>query len=292
MLKQGVLFAAVVVVAVIALAVPGKPVSTTGSWLVDARHSSVAITTDGTTDFGKTPMTVTVGFGRINGIVKFDNDVPANSLFDLHIYPATSMVPAIAEDGKFLSHWLSNLANQTLVCYHAKGYVRTPDGRIHTSGKLVLTRVDRTIDLTPSESYSGPAYGAPVIHRVERDANFVFDSPLPSGTGKNDPGIQSWGSTTIVREDFPQLLKSVLATYWPPVVQDENCQVPMVSESYSGAQCTGLFLRTPSLPEAPHAENVEDYPGPANFNTIVGQRLTIDVHLRLTSGPMQRTPGD
>jgi hypothetical protein len=292
MLKHGVLLAAVVVVAVIALAVPSKTVSTAGSWLVDPRHSSVALTTDGTTDFGKTNMTVTIGFGRINGTVKFDNDAPANSVFDLHIYPATSMVPAIAEDGKFLSHWLSNLANQTLLCYHAKGFVRMPDGRIQTTGKLVLTRVDRVIDLTPSEAYSGPEYGSPVIHRVERQATFVFESPINSGGGKNDTGMQTWGTTTVVREDFPQLVKTVIATYWPPVVQDKNCQVPMVSEAYSGAQCTGLFLSTPSLPEAPHAENLEDYPGPANFNTVLGNHVTIDVHMRLSTTPFHREAGD
>ncbi|MGA8221806.1 MAG: hypothetical protein WB780_09150 [Candidatus Acidiferrales bacterium] len=292
MLKHAVLIAAVVVVAVIALAVPSRPVSPTGSWLVDPRHSSVALTTDGTTDFGKTNMTVTIGFGRINGTVKIDNDVPANSTFDFHIYPATSMVPPIAEDGKFLSHWLSSLANQTLLCYHAKGFVRMPDGRVQVSGKLVLTRVDRTLDLTPSESYSGPNYGAPVIHHVEREATFVFDSLINSGSGKNDPGLQTWGSGTIAREDFPQLLRTVIATYWPPVVQDENCQVPMVSEAYSGAACTGMFLRTPSLPEAPHAGNEEDYPGPANFNTVVGNHLTIDMHLRLSQNEMHRRAGD
>jgi len=286
MLKHTVLFAAVVVVAVIALAVPGKPVSTAGTWLVDPRHSSVALTTDGTTDFGKTKMTITIGFGRINGDMKLDNDAPANSAFDFHIYPATSMVPPIAEDGKFLSHWLSNLANQTLVCFHSKGYVKMPDGRLRTTGRLILTRVDRTINLAPTEAYSGPDYGDPVIHHAEREVTIVFDSPVNSGTSKNDMGLQTWGSTTVVREDFPQLLRTALATYWPPVVQDKNCQVPMYSEVYTGAECTGMFLNTPSLPEPPHGQGQEDYPGPANFNTVVGSHLTIDFHLRLSQKPM------
>jgi hypothetical protein len=40
----------------------------------------------------------------------------------------------------------------------------------------------------------------------------------------------------VVREDFPQLLKAVIATYWPPVVQDKNCEMPVsVGEGYSGS---------------------------------------------------------
>jgi hypothetical protein len=28
------------------------------------------------------------------------------------------------------------------------------------------------------------------------------------------------------REDFPQLLRAVVGTYWPPLVQDKNCESP------------------------------------------------------------------
>jgi len=77
------------------------------------------------------------------------------------------------------------------------------------------------------------------------------------------------------------LLTAVIGTYWPPVVQDRDCKVPAASEAYSGAQCTGTFLMTPGLPEAPRAANAEDSPGPANFNSVVGSHLTIQVHMRL-----------
>jgi hypothetical protein len=79
------------------------------------------------------------------------------------------------------------------------------------------------------------------------------------------------------------ILRAVIGTYWPPVVQDENCQAPAsIGEGYGGAQCSGTYLETPALREAPHAANAEDYPGPANFNAVVGQRLTILVRIRLT----------
>jgi hypothetical protein len=91
----------------------------------------------------------------------------------------------------------------------------------------------------------------------------------------------------VFREDFPQLLKAVLSTNWPPLVQDENCQVPAPSEAYSGAKCTGTFLKGPSLP----AHIGEDYPGPQNFNAQVGERLDLVIHMRLTPGTAQPMTG-
>jgi polyisoprenoid-binding protein YceI len=296
MLKHSVLFALVVAIAVLAWAIPGRtlsPASPAGSWLVDARHSDAQLTADGTTDFGKTKTTFTIGYARVNGKVKLDNQDPAKSDFDLHIYPAGSMAPSIDEAGKSMNHWMANLANHTLVCFHSKSLHRSPDGRLQASGDLVLTRVDRNIELTPNEAYAGPVYGPPMIHRIVHEATFVFDFPAAGGgSGQKDTGIQGSGTTTVAREDFPQLLKAVIATYWPPVVQDKNCQVPAASEAYGGAQCTGTFLMTPALPEAPHATNEEDYPGPANFNTIGGEHLTIAVHLRLTPNPKQGVAAD
>jgi polyisoprenoid-binding protein YceI len=268
---------------ILALKVPGKTTSPSGSWLVDTRHSDAQLSTDGMTDFGKTKMTFTIGNGRINGRVTLDNYDSAKSSFDFRIYPATSMVPSIDEGGKFLSHWLANMANQTMVCFHSKGAVKTSDGRLQTSGNLLLTRVDRNVEATPDEAYAGPVYGPPMIHRISREAKFVFDFPADSGSNsQKDGGIQASGSTNVVREDFPQLLKSVISTYWPPVVQDEKCQYPAgVSEAYSGSQCTGTYVKTPVLPEAPQTLG-EDFPGPSGFNTVVGEHLTILVHMHLT----------
>ena len=258
-----------------------KPVSTDGSWLVDARHSDTKLTTDGTTDYGKTKINVTLGFARVSGDVKLDDGDPAKSSVDLHIYPATSMAPSIEEDGNFKNHWLANMANHTLLCFHSKGVTKTPDGRLQTTGALKLTRVDRNVEATPSEAYSGPVYGPPMIHTVTREVTLVFDPPTATGTESSARGLELSGSTTVSREAFPQLLKAVVHTYWPPVVQDEKCQAPAAGEAYSGAQCTGTFLKTPGLPEGPYAGGREDYPGPSNFDAIDGNHLTILVHLLL-----------
>jgi polyisoprenoid-binding protein YceI len=268
---------------ILALAIPGKPLSPSGSWLVDARHSDAQLSTDGTTDFGKTKLNITIGFARVNGTVKLDSSDSAKSAFDFRMYPASSMAPPIDEEGKVKIEWFASHANNTLVCFHSKGAKQTADGRLQTTGTLVLTRVDRNVELTPSEAYAGPVYGQPMIHRLTHEATFVFD--FPAAGGQKDGAILASGSTKVVREDFPPLLKTVIATYWPPVVQDRNCQAPSaVGEDYRGAPCTGTFLMSPALPEAPHGANAEDYPGPANFNAVVGERLNIFVHMRLTPG--------
>jgi polyisoprenoid-binding protein YceI len=279
MLKRTAVFAVAVilVLAVLGLDTANKPASMAGSWQVDARHSDAKLTTDATTDFGKTKMNVTLGFARVVGRVTLDDGDPSKSSIDFRIYPATSMAPAIAEDGKFMSHWLENMSAHTLLCFHSKRVVRTPDGRLQATGELAVTRVDRNVEATPSEAYAGPVYGPPMVHRVSREATFVFDL----GDGQKDGGTQASGSTRVFREDFPQLVRTVVNTYWPPVVQDENCQTPAVSEAYRGTQCTGTVLESPGLPEAPHAANAEDLPGPPNFNAIVGNDLTILVHMRL-----------
>jgi polyisoprenoid-binding protein YceI len=283
MLKNTAVFAAAVLLAlaVLGLDVPNRPASMAGSWQVDARLSDAKLITDATTDYGKTKMKVTLGFARVNGRVTIDDSDPTKSSIEFRFYPATSMTPAIDEDGKFLSHWLENMSNNTLVCFHSKRVVRTPDGRLQATGELAVTRVDRNVEMTPNEAYAGPVYGPPVIHRVSREATFVFDFPAATGSGQKESSIKASGSTSMFREDFPQLVRTVVSTYWPPVVQDENCQVPAANEAYSGAQCTGTYLSTPGLPEVPHAANAEDLPGPPNFNALVGNHLTVLVDLRL-----------
>jgi len=283
MLKHTAVFAVVGILSMgfLGFDAPSKPASTAGPWQVDTRHSDAKLITDATTDYGKTKMNVTLGYARIYGRIKIDDGDPAKSNIEFSFYPATSMEPPIDEDGKFLSKWLENLSNHTLVCFHSKRVERLPDGRLQTTGELAVTRVDRNVDATPTEGYAGPVYGPPMIHRVAREETFVIDLRDSNGNGQKNGDIQASGSTSMFREDFPQLVKTVVNTYWPTLVQDENCQTPDVSEAYSGSQCTGTFLKTAGLPEAPHAANAEDIGVQQNFNNLVGNRLTILLHLRL-----------
>ena len=271
-----------VALGVLALGAKKSP-SMAGFWQVDPRHSEAQLVTDGTTDFGKTKMDVPVGVGRVEGQMILDDGDPSKSRVDLHMYPAASMAPPIEEEGTFKQRWLANvsknMANQTLLCFHSKEVVRTPDGKLQTKGELSVVRVDRNVEIpVPSEAYYGPVYGDPVIHRVVHEAAFVIDLPADK---EKDGGMQASAFTKVFKEDFPQLVKVVVNTYWPPVVQDENCRVPSPSEGYYGARCTGTFVQTPNLPAAPGTHIGEDYPGPANFNTVVGERVNIALHMRL-----------
>ena len=257
-----------------------------GTWQVDARHSDAQLVTDATTNYGKNKINFTLGNTRVSGRVKLDNNEPSKSAFDFTMYPANSAAPAIGEDGKVRSQWLVNMANHTLVCFHSKGFVRTADGRLRTTGDLVLTRVDRNVEFGSGEAYAGPVYGPPMIHRLTRQATFVFDVPAAGATGQksssNDAELQISGSTNVIAEDFPQLVKAVLSTNWPPVVQDENCQPSSsVGEDFSGGHCTGSFLDAPALPEDPGATAGEDTGVRSNFSEVVGDHLAISVHLRL-----------
>jgi polyisoprenoid-binding protein YceI len=293
MVKHKAVFAVAGIVAlgILVLGVSGRPSSVTGSWQVDARHSDAQMITDGTTDYGKKKIDITLGFARVNGDVKFDDTDPTQSKFDLHIYPATSMAPAIEEGGDLKAHWLENMANHTLVCFHSKKVERTADGRLQATGELVATRVDRNVEATPSEAYSGPVYGPPMVHRTVHEGTFVFDVPAGAGQGQKG-GIVAAGSTKVFEEDFPQLVKAVVDTFWPPVVQDEKCQAPPASEAYSGLKCTGTTLEGRSLPVSPETRPGEDYPGPSNYNAVVGNRVTILVHMHLLpKGPAEQAAG-
>lgn len=273
MTKYVALFAAA---SILAIAVPRKPAAVTGSWQVDSVRSDAQLSADGTTDFGKTKTTFTLGFARIRGTIKLAGGDSGISSFDFTMYPATSMAPPIDEEGKVKIEWFSNHANNTLICFHAKGTRQTADGRLQTTGNLVLTRVDRNVQLDANEAYSGPVYGPPMIHRVTHEATFVFDSPAAAG------GVfQTAGNTKVSREDFPQLSRAVIATSWPPLVREKHCGVSGVGEAYAGSECTGSFLAPPPFPTPP-AGSLEDYPGPSGFNEVVGEHLTIAVHMRLT----------
>lgn len=283
MLRHTTVFAvaSILGLGVLGLDAHNKPASVAGSWQVDTRHSDAKLITDATTDYGKTKLNVALGYARIRGVFNIDDADPGKSSIEFRFYPAMSMVPSIDEDGKFLKRWLQNPANQTLVCFHSKRVVRTPDGRLQASGELAVTRVDRNVEAEPTEAYSGPVYGPPMIHRVSHEATFVFDIGDRNESGQKEVGLQASGSTSMFREDFPQLVKTAVSTYWPTVVQEQNCQQPDASEAYSGSQCTGTYLWTAGLPEEPHAAGGEDVGVPTNFNAIVGNHLTILVHLRL-----------
>jgi polyisoprenoid-binding protein YceI len=266
---------------ILSLAAFSKPVPTNGSWQVDTGHSDAQLVTDAT-DNGRTKVDATVGFARVAGKMRLDDADPTKSMLDLAIYPATSTSAPIDEQGKVLNRWLTNAANHTLVSFHSKEVTRRPDGRLQAKGNLVLTRIDRNVEATPSETYSGPVYGPPMIYRASEPATLVFDVRAADGKEAKDGGIQVAGSTSMYREDFPELVAAVLSTPWPSVVQDEKCETPSsVDESYNGIGCTGTFLQAPPPAVAP-ANVDEGYSGLEKVRSFIGNRLNILVHIHMT----------
>lgn len=286
MLKHAVVFTTAVLLAhgVLGLDGPSKPVSMAGSWQVDNRLSDAQLITDATTDYGKTKMNATLGFARINGLVKFDDNDPSKSSVDLTIYPANSISPSIGEKGIFLSDWLASRSpHDTLVGFYSKRVLLTADGQLQATGELALTSVDRNVDAEmPSEDLSEAHADPPlVVHRATHEVTFVFDFPAAPGNGLKAGGFWATGATTVSREDFPQMVRTAVGTYWPPLMKDEGCEVSVAREAYGNSQCTRTVLEAPALPEAPHAANSKEFHGSQNFNAIVGEHLTILVHLRL-----------
>ncbi len=273
----------ILVLGALLVAVYGKttPAPASGAFLVDTKHSEVQLITDGTTDFGKQKLNFTLGFARVNGTFNIDDAKPENSKLDIHIFPASSDAPMLDENGQLKAQWVANVANHTLICFHSKKVVRTSDGKLQVTGDLVLTRIDRNVDLEPNEAYSGPVYGPPVVHRVVRDATFVIDLAADNG---QKGAWRATGSTAVAREGFPELVRAAISTNWPPVVMDEQCTNPAGgTEDYRGFRCTGTFMEAQGLPPAPTRAG-EDYPGPSDYNAIVGNQLTLMVNLRLTPG--------
>ncbi len=275
-------------VVAILMAAPGTPspksstqTPTSGSWQVDSRNSDAELITDGLTNYRTTKINFTLGYGRIEGAFKLDDSDAANSRIDFRFYPANSTSSPIGEDGTLRHDWLANPANQTLVCFHSKKIVRMPDGKLQVTGDLVVTRVDHNVALDPNEAYSGPIYGPPMVHRTVRDASFIFDAPVAAGKKQKD-GLKTSGVTSISREGYPELVRTAIGTYWPTLAQGEpKCWNPAGgTEDYRGFQCTGTYMSSSGPPPAP-GQIGEDYPGPQNFNTVVGKQLTIMIHLRL-----------
>jgi len=96
------------------------------------------------------------------------------------------------------------------------------------------------------------------------------------------------GTTQMTREMFPQLAKAAVNTYWPPLVQDANCQ-PAANpggEDYRGGMCNGKVLQPPPLPQGPYSGAREDYPGPGDYNAVSGNDLNVALHIHLLpAGP-------
>ena len=104
------------------------------------------------------------GDARVTGNVKVDTNDLDNSVFDLSIYPADEQWGhALSPEGTLPAGYVPDATDHTLLTFHSKRILRMRNGKLQVIGDLTLTRVERSVTLTPSEAYAGPVYGDPVI---------------------------------------------------------------------------------------------------------------------------------
>jgi polyisoprenoid-binding protein YceI len=215
--------------------------------------------------------------------VNLDGKDPVKSSLVFNIYPAGTHPPAVNPNGKLEIDGLSDVANYTLLSFHSRRARLSRDGKLELTGGLTLTHVERAATLMWSEAYAGPVYGDPIIQTVTREVTFVLETPSPAdGQAQANKRTAISASATIKEEHFPELQRSIVDTNWPPLVQNERCQMPStVGEDYHGAVCTGTPLNI-RLSREPSLTVGEDYPGSDTLTAPRGDNVMIAVHLELT----------
>ena len=155
------------------------------------------------------------------------------------------------------------------------------------TGELSVTRVERRVTIDANEAYAGPQYGDPVAHTDTRQITVLFTNPRR--VASDNGTIRFSGTSTVVREHFPQLVDAI-TTDWPSqVINNEKCTSPStISEDYHGAECTGTVIASLDNPMvATGASGGEGFYGFVPVVTPDRDKATIalDLTLRKVSAP-------
>jgi polyisoprenoid-binding protein YceI len=265
------------------------------TWALDSTTSSARLFQGSAAN----PDSVNTGVARVTGNVKLDTNDPDNSVFNLSIYPADEQWGhALGPEGTLPAGYVPDATDHTLLTFDSKRILRMADGKLQVVGDLTLTRVERSVTLTPSEAYAGPVYGDPVIRTETREVRFLFPNlgaalssdPLRPVTLQEKGELDLSASAYIGYEDFPGLLSAIQATNWPVVVQNERCEMPStVGEDYHGPTCIGTVIAATSHDNChmPTTVGGEDYSGPV-CAPPAGNEITIVLDLtmfRTTADP-------
>jgi len=260
-----------------------------GTWSLDSTTSSARLFQGSATD----PDSVNTGVARVAGKVKLDPNDLQNSAFDLSIYPADEQWGhALSPEGTLPAGYVPDATDHTLLTFHSKRILRMGNGKLQVIGNLTLTRVERSVTLTPNEAYAGPVYGDPVIHTETRKVTFLFpnlSAALSSGSLtpvalQNKDALELSASAHVSYEDFPELLTTIQATNWPAVVQNEVCQTlsTIGGEGYAGPTCRGTVIAVTHHDNCQIITSVggEGYSGPV-CAPPAGNETTIALDLKL-----------
>ena len=258
-----------------------------GTWALDSTTSSARLFQGSASN----PDSVNKGVARVSGKVKLDTNDLGHSVFDLTIYPADEQWGhSLTPEGTLPAGYVPDTTDHTLLTFHSKRILMRGNGRLEVIGDLTMTRVERSMTLTPSEAYAGPVYGDPVVHTETREVRFLFPSLNAAlASGRLTPvGLQERaaldlsGSARVGHEDFPELLNAIQDTNWPAVVKNERCQMPStVGEDYHGATCTGTVIAATQEDNCRMPATVgDDYSGPI-CTPPSGNQTTIVLDLKM-----------
>jgi len=271
------------ILAAVAFISPLSAHAATRSWSVDTNTSAARLFQGSTAK----PQSFNTGVARVSGQVKLDPDDLNNFVLDLAIYPAEEDWSGLDRDGTLPAGFVPDATDQTLLVFHTERVLAPGNGRLDVIGNLTLTTVERSITIDPTQGYAGPVLGPPVIHVTTRQVAFELPDYGAAAT-QPDGKISVSASTEIAYEDFPELFTAVSKTNWPPVVANENCQMPStIGEDYRGPQCTGTVIAATDENNCQMPPTMgEDYSGPV-CTPPTGDRTTIALQLELTAAGSQ-----
>jgi len=229
------------------------------SWQIDAKHSVATLS------LGSGANQLQIGLARVSGEVVFESSNPGDPIVTLKI---------VGDPRE---------ADYASMSFSSKRSAIRADGKLTVTGDLSVTRVERSVTMEPSEAYAGPEYGEPVARTTTRQITFIFSDPrqVPS----QSDAMQFTGSSTVSREDFPDLLDVIALDDWPSqLINDEKCENPsVIGEDYHGPECTGTVIASVSNAVVPRGNpGAEDFSG---FEPTVSpdrNKATIALDLKLT----------
>jgi polyisoprenoid-binding protein YceI len=228
------------------------------AWRLDSQLSIARLS------LGSGANALEIGLARVSGDVVFDSNDPTDPSVNLEITPGDDTGAEYAR-----------------MSFTSKRSVMASDGELIVTGDLSVTRIERSVTAEPNEAYAGPQYGDPVAHTDTRQIVLAFDDlrQLAAHGGT----LLFSGTTSAVREDFPQLLDALTLDDWPTaLVNDKKCEAPStIGEDYSGMKCTGTEIAEVSNTEVPTGVG-EGYYGFQPAVTPDRNHATIALNLRLT----------
>src|ERR1700752_4982563 len=159
------------------------------SWQIDAKHSVATLS------LGSGANQLQIGLARVSGEVVFESGDPGDPIVTLKIVGNT------------------RAADYASMSFSSKRSVIRADGKLTVTGDLSVTRVERSVTMEPNEAYAGPQYGDPVARTTTRLVTLIFSDPpqVVSQTG----AMHFSGRSTVIREDFPDLLDAIALDDWP-----------------------------------------------------------------------------